>query len=184
MTTTLDAWQDFQGQLFAFIRKKVNQLEDAEDILQDVFLKIHKSLPEEKIENYKAWLYKITKNTIYDFYKKKRIPTIGDEIFEPVFSNAEIEERELSHCLTKMIEMLPENDKEALQETGLKGKSQVDYAKATGLSIPGAKSRVQRAREKLMNSIKECCQLEYDRRGNIVDLHKHGGSKESCSKCN
>lgn len=183
MTTTLDAWQDFQGQLLSFIRKKVNRIEDAEDILQDVFLKIHKNMPEEKVGNYKAWLYKITKNTIYDFYKKKRIPTLGDKIFEPVFSNNEIEEENLSHCLTKMIALLPAKDKEAIVETGLKGHSQVQYAKNLGLSIPGAKSRVQRAREKLMNNIIECCQLEFDRRGNVVDWHKHDGSKESCSKC-
>ena len=63
-----------------------------------------------------------------------------------------------------MIQLLPENDREALQETALNGKSQAQYAKESSLSLSGAKSRVQRARLKLMNEIQECCKLEFDKR--------------------
>jgi RNA polymerase sigma factor (sigma-70 family) len=64
---------EYQPRLKAFIRKKVSNKEDAEDILQDVFLQFIKALENtlNPIEQVASWLYRVTKNTIINKGKKK-----------------------------------------------------------------------------------------------------------------
>ena len=69
-------WLEFNNQLKAFIvrRVKVNSL--AEDILQEVFIKIHSNIDNLKDEQkLKGWIFQITRNSIIDYYMKKRIDT-------------------------------------------------------------------------------------------------------------
>jgi RNA polymerase sigma factor (sigma-70 family) len=64
----------YQPQLKSFIRKRVNNREDAEDILQDVFYQFVKTVDTamNPIEQASAWLYRVTRNTIINKGKKKR----------------------------------------------------------------------------------------------------------------
>ena len=48
------------------------------------------------------------------------------------------------------------------------GMSQKEYADRLGISISGAKSRVQRAREKLKDLILKCCDYQFDKYGNVI----------------
>jgi RNA polymerase sigma-70 factor, ECF subfamily len=56
--------------------------------------------------------------------------------------------------------------------------SQQHLAEREGISLSGAKSRVQRAREKLRQLLLECCHFELDRLGRIIDYHRR------CCRCN
>ena len=58
---------------------------------------------------------------------------------------------------------------EALVLTEFKGLTQKQLAERLGISLSGAKSRVQRGRDKLKEALLDCCQLEFDRRGQIID---------------
>ena len=69
--------------LFLYIKKRINNNEDAEDITQDVFLKLSRS-DESKIVNTRNWVYSIAKNTITDYYRKKKI--LFDEIRPKIIS--------------------------------------------------------------------------------------------------
>jgi len=72
---TEDIWEEFGGKLHGFIRARVNDEQNAEDILQDVMVKIHlKSATLNEKDKLTSWLYQITRNTIIDFYRKKSIP--------------------------------------------------------------------------------------------------------------
>lgn len=65
-------YDEFAQRLYAFIRIKVAATEQAEDILQEVFLKAWtgcRSLDTKDL-NFSAWLYKVTSNTINDYYRK------------------------------------------------------------------------------------------------------------------
>ena len=77
----------FNRKIFYFIFKKIQNREDAEDILQEVLIKSYKGLnslrPGEI--NFSAWLFKITNNTINDYFRKKyRSPEVSsiDENFD------------------------------------------------------------------------------------------------------
>jgi RNA polymerase sigma-70 factor, ECF subfamily len=93
------------------------------------------------------------------------------ELLEIEPEQEEIKERALQLadcCLRPMIEALPAIYRDALIMTDLEGLSQKALAEKLGISISGAKSRVQRAREKLKEEILNCCQYEFDKYGNII----------------
>lgn len=58
--------------LLNYVKKRVRNMEDAEDLTQDVFLKLAKS-DEQQVNNLKSWVYTIARNTITDYYRKKQL---------------------------------------------------------------------------------------------------------------
>jgi RNA polymerase sigma-70 factor, ECF subfamily len=68
-----------------------------------------------------------------------------------------------------MVDSLPDTYREALILTEYEGLTQRELAERLGLSLSGAKSRVQRAREKLKAMLLDCCHFEFDRLGKIID---------------
>ena len=75
-----------------------------------------------------------------------------------------------------LISLLPEEYAAALRLSELEEISQKEVAKRLGISYSGAKSRVQRGREKLKALFMECCHLEFSRDGSIVSAT----IKDSC----
>ena len=75
----------------------------------------------------------------------------------------------LATCIEPLIHTLPEKYRQALLLTDIEGMPQTKLAEALGLSASGAKSRVQRARQKLRYAIQTCCEIKHDSRGNILD---------------
>lgn len=180
-------WQEFRISLKQFIRARVSDEQDSEDILQEVFIKIHNHLPnlkeEEKLH---SWVYQITRNTIIDFYRSqaKSQAKLLDSDKERLLQNEtditdEGNKNEIvAAWLKDLIEQLPEKYKEALIYVELEQHTQKELANKLGISLSGAKSRVQRGREKLKNILLECCHLEFDNFGNILDYNVN---KENCS---
>ncbi len=68
-----------------------------------------------------------------------------------------------------MVERLPDDYREALLFTEYEGLTQKELAERLGVSYSGAKSRVQRAREKLKTMLLACCHFEFDRLGKVID---------------
>ena len=64
------------------------------------------------------------------------------------------------------VPQLPE-DREAILLCDIEGMTQAEYATRLGISLPGAKSRVQRARQRLKARLSEACRVRYDERGNV-----------------
>ncbi|MCB0254306.1 MAG: RNA polymerase sigma factor SigZ [Anaerolineae bacterium] len=172
MTLTTDAvWSDFSQRLGALIRSKVADPADADDILQDVFLKVHLRLDTLQDESRLApWLYQITRNAITDYYRGRR-QTIELQESYPAESAADqtTAERQLAGSLQEMIGSLPATYQEALILAEINGMSQKDVADRLDLSYSGAKSRVQRGRRLLREALVNCCHIELDRRGGIID---------------
>jgi RNA polymerase sigma-70 factor (ECF subfamily) len=65
-------YDSFAQRIFKFIRLKIQNRQEAEDVLQDVFVKAYRGLGSLKIKdlNFNAWLYKIASNTINDHFRK------------------------------------------------------------------------------------------------------------------
>ena len=71
MTTSI--WNEFSQELLGFIKARVNNEQNAEDILQEVFIKIHTKIDTiHKHQKIASWVYQITRNAIIDFYRKKK----------------------------------------------------------------------------------------------------------------
>lgn len=180
--STVDIWDQFHRQLQGFILRRVEDPEDAEDILQEVFIKIHTHLDSLKEEDRLVpWLYQVTRNAIIDFYRARR-PTdaLPDTLaVDPEPVEAEPEAR-IAAGLQEMLACLPGKYRTALTLTEIEGISQIELAQKEGLSWSGAKSRVQRGREMLKETLLACCHFEFDRRGGIIDYQSR---PECCQSC-
>ena len=88
---------------------------------------------------------------------------------------------EMAHCIAPMVRGLPDTYRRAVELTELEGMSQPAAAERLGLSVPGAKSRVQRGRARLRAMLLRCCQIETDRRGRVVAFET--GDGQGCASC-
>ena len=164
-------YERFDEDLRAFVRRRVGDGDAAEDILQDVYLKIHSRIDtlkdEEKV---RAWVYRVARNAIVDYHRltkpSSELGEVPDEPPDP--SEAELE-RELSGSVRRMLASLPPEHREALYLTEYEGLTQKELAERLGISLSGAKSRVQRARTRLKAALLDCCHFELDARGRVID---------------
>lgn len=166
--TTTSIWSEFRARLFAFIRARVKETADAEDLLQETFVRIHRALPglgaDHKLQ---AWLYAIARNVVNDHYRAgKRVVT--DEFYETSDAPA-ANDGQFQECMMPFIEKLPEKYRSAIEYCDLGGGTQWQLAQRENISLPGAKSRLQRARRMLRNLFEQCCEIETDPYGNVVD---------------
>ena len=129
---------------------KVKDKEACNDILQDVFLKLHSKIDtlksEEKI---KPWLYQITRNTITDHFRRQNFLLDADDIDLPMEMEASKANEQFAGCVKPHLNKLPLIYKEALTKTEFQNYSQLQLAEELNISYSGAKSRVQRAKELL-----------------------------------
>lgn len=172
--STEQVWEAFHVPLQQFIRTRVSDDSTAEDILQDVFLKIHQRIEMLKdAQKLESWLYQITRNAIIDYYRSKEQPRASLDALEVLELAEDLPDddvvSDLLPAVRAMVKSLPEQDRQALILTAYQGLSQKEYGERLGLSFSGAKSRVQRAREKLKQMLLECCHFELDRRRHIID---------------
>lgn len=180
--TLATIWTGFAERLKQFIRARVSDDASADDILQDVFLKIHSRL--ETLEDpakLEGWIYLITRNAIIDFYRKRK-PT--SEIPETLPAELPENDRDLEQLTTafsRMIQNLPEPYREALVLTEFEGLTQKELAEKLGISLSGAKSRVQRGRAQLKNMLHACCTFEFDRRGRVIECNPK--TEAGCKEC-
>jgi RNA polymerase sigma-70 factor (ECF subfamily) len=172
--TTEQVWNAFHAPLLQFIRTRVADDSSAEDILQEVFLKIHQHIETLKdVKKLESWVYLITRHTIIDFYRSKEQPKASLDATEVLGLAEDLPDddviTDLFPAVRAMVKSLPEQDRRALVLTEFQGLTQKEYGERLGLSFSGAKSHVQQAREKLKQQLLECCHFEWDRRGGVID---------------
>jgi RNA polymerase sigma-70 factor (ECF subfamily) len=184
MVTTEQVWEGFHAQLKQFILRRIGDEYNAEDILQDVFVKVHTHIDmlrdEERLP---SWIYQITRNAIADYYRMHSTTTeLANAQDIPVLEEDSLDDviRELIPCIRGMVNSLPEDYRQAIVLTEYQGVTQKELGERLGLSFSGAKSRVQRAREKLKHMLLNCCHFEFDRFGRVIDYQPHC---QCCSDC-
>ena len=171
-------WEQVHEGLRAFILKRVPDAADTDDILQEVFLRVHRRLEALRApERMLSWVFQITRNAIIDHYRsagrRRELPAgLGTEVEDEgrnVSSEADDgeEKYELSQCLSPMIERLSTEYREAITFVELEGLTQQEAAKRLGISLPGMKSRVQRGRRQLRKMLEDCCVIELDNRRGV-----------------
>jgi RNA polymerase sigma-70 factor (ECF subfamily) len=171
-------YQDFSGQLLRFIEQRVPEPDTAEDILQDVFLRIHNHVDSLRDDaKLQSWVYQIARNAIVDYYRGRRETTqLTEDLSLPVTFDLPDATQDLIPSVRQLINCLPENYRQPLILSEYEGLTQQEIAERLGLSLSGAKSRVQRAREKIKDMFLDCCHFELDRTGNILDYYP----RQSC----
>ena len=179
-----DAWAHLRGGVHRFISHRISDAHAADDVTQEVMLKVRSGLPASgPIGRLDAWVMAIARNAVIDHYRARRQVQPLDAASEVAAEDDQLSATaELSSCVSKLIDKLEPSDAEALRLIDLEGLSQQALADRHGLSLSGAKSRVQRARAKLAAMIMDCCDLERNRHGGVVDYQTTPRSARYCGE--
>jgi RNA polymerase sigma-70 factor, ECF subfamily len=189
-------WHELHDRLRRFIARRVRSPQDAEDILQEVMLRIHRhSGALEHADRVASWVYRIAANSIADHYRRpaRRELASGQamDVVEPAgaaFGTAGVEpdsaelRAELADCLAPLTARLPQLYREALDVTEFQGITQAEAAGRLGLSVSGMKARVQRGRAQLKDLLLDCCDVELDRRRGVTAYRSKRGSCATCGR--
>jgi RNA polymerase sigma-70 factor, ECF subfamily len=176
-----EIWRRYYDRLLLFVRSRVSDPEEARDILQETFLRVHTGICcMQEWEVMEKLVYRIARNLIIDSYRRAR-PTEGlDEDIASDYGLPELEldpAAALAFSLRETVGELPEPYRGALVLTEYEGLTQAELAEREGITLSAAKSRVQRGRAKLKELLLECCHFELDALGGIIDY------RERCCRC-
>jgi RNA polymerase sigma-70 factor, ECF subfamily len=183
-------WERFLKGLRRFVARRVSA-DDAPDVVQNVLLRLHQGAAGLRDgSRAEAWLYAIARRTIADHYRSRgaTLPaTTGADLDElpgvgPLPSlarwrgqDSHSAHEEVLSWLRPIAEGLPDKYRRAILMADFEGRPQQEVADALGLSLSGAKSRVQRARAKLGEALERCCAVELGPDGRVVDFARRGG---------
>lgn len=172
------AWHTLESKLRPFVARRVPSPADADDVLQDLFLRMQKGLPQlREEERFGPWVYQVARSAIAEHHRQMSrhpLPS-GQAPDEPATSPEPDEsaaESELSACISLFVAVLPSPYREALMLTELEGRTQAEAAHLLGLTVSGMKSRVQRGRARLREAFEECCEIALDARGRVISCER------------
>lgn len=166
-TDALITWNNLQHELRNVVYRKVKDKALADDIVQDVFIKVQANLSQLKDRSkFSAWIHRIAQHMVMDYFRK------SGTVINPAELDWESSQHEfnecVAYCLNVLLEELPDKYRHALKLTELENLSQYELAERLNISYSGARSRVQRARKLLREKIEALYLIKTDSYGNIV----------------
>ena len=167
----LAAWQAHEPELRGWLLRRMSSAVDAQDLLQGLFLRALRQRDRFcSVVDARAWLFTVARNAIADRLRLQRhlVELPGDLQTEPSEEGASV--GALTACLPRVLSELSATDREAVTLCDLEGLTQADYARRVGLTLAGAKARVQRARKRLRQQLTEACQVRLDAAGHVRDF--------------
>lgn len=163
----LAAWSHHEAELHRYLRHRLSDPDEADDLVQELFLRAcRQGQAFCTVHNARAWLFEVARNILMDHFRKTRVALpLPDNLATSEPDDAAVDL--LAQCLPRVLSELSADDREALSLCDLGGMSQAAFAEMKGLSLPGAKSRVQRARERLREHMSQVCQVQLDEAGHV-----------------
>ena len=161
---------ELAGKLRAFIRRRVRDDATADDLTQEVLLKVYRSRAVLRDgQRLEAWLYRVARTTVIDHYRRRRP---SEELppaltAEPPDEVAELRAAVIT-SMKRFLEELPEQYREPVRLAELEGLPLTKVALRLGLSLTAVKSRVRRGRAQLKKKLQDCCRFEFDRGGRVI----------------
>jgi RNA polymerase sigma-70 factor, ECF subfamily len=167
------AWKELERHLRPYLARRVASAADIDDLLQDIFVRLHQSLGTLRDEErFGGWVYRVAHSAVVDRARQRaRAPHLDThEDFEAATTTGADErlQSDLSECVALFVGRLPSPYREAITLTELEGLTQREAADMLGVSLSGLKSRVQRGREKIRHMFEECCEISVDGRGRVI----------------
>lgn len=175
-------WRTYHGGLRGFILSRVDDESLADDILQDVFVRIQSGLGGLRQGNrISGWIYRITRNAIIDHYRSRReFVELPEDLAAPREETGNRLKRDFAECIAPLIQSLPEGTRQAVELSEIEGLTQKQVAQRQGISLSGAKSRIQRGRAMIKDMLTACCRIEFDHRGTAIDYQPR---RPGCDPC-
>lgn len=177
-------WETYANDVERFIFSKTKSKDISDDLLQEVFLKVHTKISTLKnTKKLKPWLFVIANNTVLDYFKTNQ----RNQNFEQISihdledANTNLEEHSEQDCLYGIIKNLHKKYRTPLFLFDIKGMKQTDISKGLKLPLSTVKSQIQRARKMITRGFMDCCGFELNERGYLVGEIR---PKEECVVCN
>lgn len=137
---TEQIYLQFREKVTGFVRSKVNCRDDAEDLVQTVFLKVCANIGryDEKKASLSTWIYTITRNTVYDYLKEKRDRPQVELREDTAVSDEEVDASLLTgetlEELAAALERLPSDERDAVMLLYYKGLDRKTVAEMLGMT--------------------------------------------------
>lgn len=159
-TTLQEIYTAHSGMVYSLALSYLQHKEDAEEVTQDVFIKVHEGLADYKKQaSLKTWIYRITVNYCLDFIKAKRrkkrstfFNTVAlDKVTIPSFEHPGVllEQREMAAVLLECVNELKEQQKTAFILSKVDGLKHEEIAEIMSKSVSGVESLIYRAKQNL-----------------------------------
>jgi RNA polymerase sigma-70 factor (ECF subfamily) len=169
------AWKELEQHLRPYLARRVASPADIDDLLQDIFVRLHQGLGALRDEErFGAWVYRVANSAIIDKVRQRArsAPASSSDdlaIAVPAEAGDDGLQSDLGECVALFVSRLPSPYREAITLTELEGLTQKQAAEMLGISLSGLKSRVQRGRDKIRSMFEECCQISVDCRGRVIE---------------
>jgi len=144
---------DARPRYIRFAQSILNNLQDAEDVVQDCYIRLYERNDEQEIRNREAYMMQAVRNACLDLLKKKRPEELEDRHEQLSAAQADVlrkmESQEHARRLQQLIRLLPEKQRTAFYLRDVEGYEMNEIETVTGLSNEAIRSALCRARKQL-----------------------------------
>lgn len=158
--SAVDALVSNHRRFLDFLRPRVPTVEDAEEILQTAFAKaVEKSQDIRDEESATAWFYRLLRNALIDFYRRRVVARKAFDTFTEQFSEADVQalQQTICRCVDELIPTLKPEYAELLRRVDVDGEPVPAVAATLGIQANNAGVRLHRARAALKTRLEESC---------------------------
>lgn len=170
---------EHRERLLRYTQSIVRDRGDAEDVLQEILLRAHRGFETLRAgEAATTWLFRIATHACLDHLRQRvRRPAIdadadpdaqGGTGDDPASLQATMERREMSACVQRFLEALPDEYRSAIMLTELEGLTGPEISDLLGVPLTTVKMRLHRARRMLQEQLEAGCSFSCDERGALV----------------
>lgn len=162
MKCLMNAWNKYEPQVFAWLLGRTRNRQEAEDIMQDVFLKAMKNSDRFcTLDDAKPWIFKMVKNQYIDRLRKQVETENLDDVSNLPPSPVPSQEVfiRMQRCLPPVLKQLKPVERHIIEACDLEGVKQAEYAQQNGLTLAATKSKLQRARKVLKQQLVDYCNV-------------------------
>ena len=153
-------FEDFYKPIFSYIFLRLRDREVSKDLTQDVFLKIYTSIDRVYVPTSSplAYFYTVAKNTLIDYFRKKKDVFVSEDFFGTIEDTADSEETKVDEKITLErvmvhITALPEDQEQAILLRYIDDKTYPEIARVLGKNEDAVRQLVSRALKTLRNKI-------------------------------
>jgi RNA polymerase sigma-70 factor (ECF subfamily) len=184
-----EIYTTFQPKIFGYLSRMLDASE-AEDLTQEVFVKVDKALKEFRGEaQLSTWIYRIATNSALDrlrssSFRQRARECVPDDSSSQNMTESEDQNvwtgeqkqgvdqelirQEMNSCIREYIDQLPEDYRAALILSEVEGFKNSEIAEILGVSLDTVKIRLHRARAKLKESLASHCDFYLDERSELA----------------
>ena len=176
------AWAALVEEVRRYVRRRVDAPDVVDDLVQEVFVRVHDRAEQLRDgDKLAAWIGRIAAHVVVDHYRRsgRQVPLEEEPVQVPEADEG-LDMGPLLAWVATSVDSLEPAYRDVLRLTELQGMTQREAARRLGLSLTAVKSRVRRGRAKVEQAVHECCHVELDARGGVVDYAPRDPCQTAC----